>query len=138
MGCCIEASGWLAWSYKVIQIHIGSVFIFWIVNGYCWFICDGYYLIVFNTCSIIYRDVDNGFLILGMRPSSSLVTIASSNSSVEYIHRLESEILELKEARVRDQKAQAKQEKAQKNILNFLRSKGYDDILAYGAGSSSS
>ena len=66
-----------------------------------------------------------------MRPSSSLVTTASSSSLVEYIHRLESEILELKEARVRDQEAQAKQEKAQKNMLNFLRSKGYDDILTY-------
>ncbi|XP_050248714.1 G-type lectin S-receptor-like serine/threonine-protein kinase At2g19130 [Quercus robur] len=39
---------------------------------------------------------------LGMRPSSSLVTTASS-SSVEYIHRLESEIIELKEARARDE-----------------------------------
>ena len=40
---------------------------------------------------------------LGMRPSSSLVTTASSNSSVEYIQRLENEIIELKEARARDQ-----------------------------------
>ena len=39
---------------------------------------------------------------LGMRPSSSLVTTASSSSSVEYIHRLENEIIELKEARTRD------------------------------------
>ncbi|KAL0010651.1 hypothetical protein SO802_005759 [Lithocarpus litseifolius] len=80
---------------------------------------------------------------LGMRPSSSLVTIASSNSSVEYIQRLENEILEFKKARVRDQEerareqeervrdqeARAKQEEVQKNILNFLRSKGYDDAL---------
>ena len=65
---------------------------------------------------------------------SSLVTTASSRSSVEYIHRLESEIIELKEARVRDeeerareQEARAKQDEVQKNILNFLRSKGYDD-----------
>ena len=42
------------------------------------------------------------------------------------------------EARDRDQKAQAKQEELQKNILNFLRSKGYDDALTYGGGSSSS
>ena len=34
---------------------------------------------------------------LGMRPSSSLVTNALSSSSVEYIHRLESEIIQLKE-----------------------------------------
>uniref|UniRef100_A0A7N2N158 Uncharacterized protein n=1 Tax=Quercus lobata TaxID=97700 RepID=A0A7N2N158_QUELO len=73
-----------------------------------------------------------------MRPSSSLVTTASSNSSVEYIQRLENKIIELKEARVRDQEervkdqkerardqeARAKQEEVQKNILNFLRSKG--------------
>ena len=39
---------------------------------------------------------------LCMRPSSSLVTIASSNSSVEYIQRLENEIIELKKARARD------------------------------------
>ncbi|KAK9993142.1 hypothetical protein SO802_022845 [Lithocarpus litseifolius] len=82
---------------------------------------------------------------LGMRPSSSLVTTASSSSSVEYIHRLENEIIELKEARARDeeerareQEARAKQDEIQKNILNFLRSKGYDDALTYGGGSSSS
>ena len=82
---------------------------------------------------------------LGMRPSSSLVTTASSSSSVEYIHCLESEIIELKEARARDQEVQArdqearaKQEEVQKNIINFLRSKGYDDALTYGGGSSSS
>ena len=68
----------------------------------------------------------------------SLITTASSSSSVEYIHRLESEIIELKEARARDQEAQAKQEEVQNNILNFLRSKGYDDTLTYGGGSSSS
>ena len=61
-----------------------------------------------------------------MRPSSSLVTTASSTSSVQYIHRLESEIIELKEARVRDeeerakeQEVRAKQEEVQNNILNF-------------------
>ena len=46
---------------------------------------------------------------LGMRLSSSLVTTAPSNSSVEYIQWLENEIIELKEARVRDQEARAKQ-----------------------------
>ena len=68
---------------------------------------------------------------LGMRPSPSLITTASPSSLVEYIHRLESEIIELKEAKARDQEAQAKQEEVQKNILNFLRSKGYDDTLTY-------
>ena len=93
---------------------------------------------------------------LGMRPSSSRVTTASSNSLVEYIQRLENEIIELKEARVKDQEkqakarardqeewakdqeARAKQDEVQKNILNFLRSKGYDDALTYGGGLSSS
>ena len=80
-----------------------------------------------------------------MRPSSSLVTIDSCNSSVEYIQWLENEIIEIKEARARDQEeqsrdqeARAKQEEVQKNILNFLRSKGYDDALTYGGGSTSS
>ena len=51
----------------------------------------------------------------------------------------------LKEARVKDQEeramdqaARTKQDEVQKNILNFLRSKGYDDTLTYGSGSSSS
>ena len=80
-----------------------------------------------------------------MRPFSSLVTTVSSNSSVDYIQWLENEIIELKEARARDQEergrdqqAQAKQEEVQKNILNFLRRKGYDDALTYGGGSISS
>ena len=54
-------------------------------------------------------------------------------------------IIELKEARARDQEewardqeAWAKQEEAQKNILNFLRSKGYDNAFTYGGGSTSS
>ena len=71
---------------------------------------------------------------LGMRPSSSLVTTASSSFSVEYIYQLESEIIELKESRARDQEARAKQEVVQKNILKFWRSKGYDDALTYGGG----
>ena len=82
---------------------------------------------------------------LGMRPSSSLVTTASSNSSVEYIQQLENEIIELKEARARDQEERArdqevwaKQEEVQKNILNFLRSKSYDGALTYRGGSTSS
>ena len=45
---------------------------------------------------------------LGMRPSFSLVTTTSSNSSVECIQRLENEIIELKEARARDQEERAK------------------------------
>ena len=73
---------------------------------------------------------------LGMRPSSSLVTTASSNSSVEYMQRLENEIIELKEARARDQEARAKQKEVKKNILNFLRSKSYDDALRGGSSSS--
>ena len=80
-----------------------------------------------------------------MRPYSSLVTTASSNSSVEYIQWLENEIIEFKEARARDQEervkdqdARTKQDEVQKNILNFLRSKGYDDALTYGGGSTSS
>ena len=75
---------------------------------------------------------------LGMRSSSSLVTTTSSNSLVEYIQWLENEIIELKEVRARDQEARAKQEEVQKNILNFLWSKDYDDTLIYGGGSSSS
>ena len=82
---------------------------------------------------------------LGRRPSSSLVTTTSSNSSVEYIQRLENEITELKEIGARDQEEQAKdqeartkQDEVQKNILNLLRSKGYDDALTYGGGSTSS
>ena len=83
---------------------------------------------------------------LGMRPSSSLVTTTSSNSSVEYIQRLENEIIDqLKEARARDkeerakdQEARTKQDEIQKNILNFLRRKGYDDALTYEGGSTSS
>ena len=75
---------------------------------------------------------------LGMRRSFSLVTTASSNSSVEYIQQLENEIIELKEARVRDQEerardqeARTKRDEVQKNIPNFLRSNGYDDVLTY-------
>ena len=49
---------------------------------------------------------------LGMRHFSSLVTIALSSSSVEYIHRLESEIIELKEARARDQEERARDQEA--------------------------
>ena len=49
---------------------------------------------------------------LGMRPFPSLVTIALSSSSVEYIHRLENEIIELKEARARDQEERARDQEA--------------------------
>ena len=81
---------------------------------------------------------------LGMRRSFSLVTTASSNSSVEYIQQLENEIIELKEARARDQEerakdqeARTKQDEVQMNILNFLRRKDYDNALTYGDGSTS-
>ena len=37
-----------------------------------------------------------------------------------------------------DQDARTKQDEVQKNILNFLRSKGYDDTLTYGGSLSSS
>ena len=47
-----------------------------------------------------------------MRPFSSLGTIALSRSSVEYIHRLENEIIELKEARARDQEERARDQEA--------------------------
>ena len=64
---------------------------------------------------------------------------------MEYIQWLENEIIELKEATARDQEewakdqdAWTKQDEVQKNILNFLRSKGYDDALTYGGGSTSS
>ena len=73
-----------------------------------------------------------------MRPSFSLVTTTSSNSSVEYIQWLENEIIELNEVRARDQEARAKQKEVQKNILNFLRTKSYDDTLTYEGGSFSS
>ena len=63
---------------------------------------------------------------LGMKPSSSLLTTASSSSLVEYIHRLESEMIELKEVRARDQKertidqeAQASKKRSKRIFLNF-------------------
>ena len=87
--------------------------------------------------NIVFKKKSSIVKGLGMRPSSSLITIASSSSSVEYIHRLESEIIELKEARARDQEAEVKQEEVQKNIHNFL-SKGYNETLTYGGNSSSS
>ena len=49
---------------------------------------------------------------LDMRPYSSLVTTASSNSSVEYIQWLENEIIEVKETRARDQEERAKDQDA--------------------------
>ena len=94
--------------------------------------------------NLIFKKKSSIVKRLGMRPSSSLVTTTSSNSSVEYIQWLENEITELKEARAkdqeeraRDQEVRAKQEEVQKNILNFLRTKGYDDALTYRDGSSS-
>ena len=49
---------------------------------------------------------------LGMRPFSYQVTTVSSNSSMEYIHQLENEIIELKEARTRDEEERAREQKA--------------------------
>ena len=95
-----------------------------------------------NRVELIFKKKSSIVKGLGMRPSSFLVTTTSSNSSVEYIQRLENEIIKLKKARARDQEkrardqeARAKQEEVQKNILNFLRRKGYDDTLTYGGGS---
>ena len=53
--------------------------------------------------NLVFKNKFGIVKILGMRPFSSLVTTASSNFSVEYIQRLENEIIELKEARARDQ-----------------------------------
>ena len=58
--------------------------------------------------NLVFKNKFGIVKILGMRPSSSLITTASSNSSVEYIQRLENEIIELNEARARDQEEQAK------------------------------
>ena len=76
---------------------------------------------------------------LGMRPSSSLVTTASSNSSVEYIQRLENEIIELKEARARDQEewardqeAWAKQKEVQRIFLTFWGARIMMTLLPMG------
>ena len=96
--------------------------------------------------NLVFKKKSGIVKALGMRPSSSLVTTTSSNSSVEYIQRLENEIIDqLKEARARDkeerakdQEARTKQDEIQKNILNFLRRKGYDHALTYGGGSTSS
>ena len=55
--------------------------------------------------NIIFKKKSGVVKRLDMRPSSSLITTASSSSLVEYIHCLESEIIELKEVRARDQEA---------------------------------
>ena len=69
--------------------------------------------------NLVFKKKFNIVKGLGMRPSSSLVTTASSSSSVKYIHRLESEVIELKETRARDQVVQAEQENVQKIFLTF-------------------
>ena len=58
--------------------------------------------------NLVFKNKFGIVKILGMRPSSSLITTASSNSLVEYIQQLENEIIELNEARARDQEEQAK------------------------------
>ena len=125
-------------------------------RGVCWFEqeencqdSNAIPLIQEEISNLVFKKKSGIVKGIGMRPSSSLVTTMSSNSSVEYIQWLKNEIIELKEARARDQEerakeqardqeAQAKQEEAQKNILNFLRSKDYDDTLTYWGGSTSS
>ena len=62
--------------------------------------------------SLIFKKKSDIVKGLGMRLSSSLVTITSSNSSVEYIQWLENEIIELKEARIRDQEERARDQEA--------------------------
>ena len=62
--------------------------------------------------NLVFKKTSGNVKGLGMRPSYSLVTTASSNSSVEYIQRLENEIIELKEARARDQEERAKDQEA--------------------------
>ena len=52
--------------------------------------------------NLVFKKTSSIVKGLGMRPSSSLVTTASFNSSMEYIHQLENVIIELKEARTRD------------------------------------
>ena len=59
-----------------------------------------------------------------MRPSSSLMTTTLSSFLVQYIQHLESQIVELKEGK-------AKQEELQNSILNFLKSMDYDDTINY-------
>ena len=61
--------------------------------------------LVFKKKSSIVKGLD-------IRPSSSLVTTASSNSLVEYIQWLENEIIELKDARARDQEERAKDQES--------------------------
>ena len=56
-----------------------------------------------------------------MRPFSSLVTTASSNSSVEYIQQIENEIIEPKEAGVKDQEEQARDQ--EERAISKKRSK---------------
>ena len=58
---------------------------------------------------------------LGLRPSNSLVTTASSSSSVEYNHRLENEIIELKEARARDEEERAREQEARAKQEEFRK-----------------
>ena len=49
MDCCIEASGWLAWCYKVVTIDIESVIKFENLDVYgCVIFVD--YFLNFNTC----------------------------------------------------------------------------------------
>ncbi|KAL0006212.1 hypothetical protein SO802_013773 [Lithocarpus litseifolius] len=61
--------------------------------------------------NLVFKKKSGILKVLSMRTSSSLVTTVSSNSSVEYIQRFKNEIIELKEARARDQEERAKDQK---------------------------
>ena len=65
---------------------------------------------------------------LGMRPSSSLRTPASS-SSTQYIQQHESQIDELQDAKIR-------MEEKMDCIIQYLKSKGNSDICGSGGSSS--
>ena len=65
---------------------------------------------------------------LGMRPSSSLRTPASS-SSTQYIQQHESQIDELQDAKIR-------MEEKMDYIIQYLKSKGESDICGSGESSS--
>ena len=59
----VGAIGWLAWCYKVVYIHIGSVYYF---LNFWMDIVELYLLITFWTSilvSILYCDIDNCFVV---------------------------------------------------------------------------
>ena len=56
---------------------------------------------------------------LGMRPSSSLITTTSFSSLVEYIHRLESEIIQLKEQELGTKRRKLSKKRSKRIFLTF-------------------